>query len=76
MSNPYLTTEEIKETFRKVYLEENYAFLEEDLVKLADAFIMAAAPSIVKLEREMCIDFVRSLNSTVADALQEKRGNL
>ena len=76
MSNPYLTTEEIKETFRKVYLEENYAFLEEDLVKLADAFIMAAAPSIVKLEREMCIDFVRSLNSTVADALQEKRGSL
>ena len=76
MSNPYLTTEEIKETFRKVYLEENYAFLEEDLVKLADAFIMAAAPSIVKLERQMCIDFVRSLNSTVADALQEKRGSL
>jgi len=76
MSNPYLDTEGIKDAFRKVYLEETYAFLEEDLVKLADAFIMAAMPSIVKVERQMCIDFVRSLNSTVADALQEKRGNL
>lgn len=76
MSNPYLDKEEIKDAFRKVYLEESYAFLEEDLVKLADAFIMAAAPSIVRLERQMCVEFVRSLNSTVADALQEKRGNL
>lgn len=76
MSNPYLDKEGIKDAFRKVYLEETYAFLEEDLVKLADAFIMAAMPSIVKVERQMCIDFVRTLNSTVADALQEKRGSL
>lgn len=76
MSNPYLTLEEIKEAFRKVYLDESYAFLESDLAKLADAFIMAAAPSIVKVERQMCIDFVRSLNAKVADALEEKRGKL
>lgn len=74
--NPFLDLQGIKDAFRKVYLEENYSFLEEDLERLADAFIMAAAPAIVKLEREMCVKFVRSLNSHVADKLQEVRGNL
>ncbi len=27
--NPYLNLDEIKEAFRKIYLEENYDFLEE-----------------------------------------------
>ena len=74
--NPFLDLKSIKEAFRDAHLEENHNFLEEDLQKLADAFIMAAAPAIVKLEREMCIKFVRSLNSHVADKLQEVRGNL
>ena len=74
--NPYLSLEEIKSEFRKVHLEENHDFLEEDLVKLADSFIMAAVPAIVKTERAMCVKFVRSLNTLVADKLQENRGNL
>lgn len=74
--NPYLNTDEIKEAFRKVYLEENHDFLEEDLVRLADAFIMAAVPAIVKTERDMCVKFVNSLNTNVARALSEYRVNL
>ena len=74
--NPYLDKEQIKETFRKIYLEENYNFLEEDLVKLADGFIMAAMPAIVKTERDMCIKFVNTLNTNVARALGEYRENL
>ena len=74
--NPYLNTQEIKEAFRKVYLEENHDFLEEDLVRLADAFIMAAVPAIVKTERDMCVKFVNSLNTNVARALSEYRDNL
>ena len=74
--NPYLNTQEIKEAFRKVQLEENHDFLEEDLVALADAFIMAAVPAIVKTERDMCIKFVNSLNTNVARALGEYRDNL
>ena len=74
--NPFLDLKGIKEAFRDAHLEENHNFLEEDLQKLADAFIMAACPAIVKLEREMCIKFVRSLNTHVADKLQEVRGNL
>ncbi len=74
--NPYLNTEEIKEAFRKIYLEETYNFLEEDLEKLADGFIMAAMPAIVKTERDMCIKFVNTLNTNVARALGEYRVNL
>jgi len=76
MNNPYLTKEEIGEAFRSVMLEENYNFLEDDLVLLANAFVMAAMPAIVRLERNLCIDFVNSLNTEVGKALQEKRGNL
>ena len=74
--NPYLDKDQIKEAFRNIYLEENYNFLEEDLVKLADAFIMAAMPAIVKTERDMCIKFVNTLNTNVARALGEYRENL
>lgn len=71
-----LSPEEIKATFRGLWLEENYAFLEDDLVKLANAFVEAAAPKIAKMERDLCIEFVRSLNAQVADALEAKRGPL
>jgi hypothetical protein len=74
--NPYLKPDEIKDTFRKVYLEENYSFLEEDLQKLADAFIMAAMPEIVRTERAMCVKFVNSLNPEVGRALNDYRQNL
>jgi hypothetical protein len=74
--NPYLTTEEIRDTFINTKLEENYNFLEEDLEKLASAFVMAAMPAIVRTERNLCIDFVRTLNGPVAQALEDKRGAL
>jgi hypothetical protein len=76
MNNPYLTLEDIKKVFHETYLVENHAFIEEDLVKLANAFVMAAMPAIVRQERNLCIDFVNSLNTEVAKALSDKRGNL
>jgi len=74
--NQYLTIEEIRDTFINTKLEENYNFLEEDLEKLASAFVMAAMPKIVRTERTMCINFVRTLNGPVAQALEDKRGAL
>lgn len=71
-----LTPEEIKATFRGVWLEENYAFLEDDLIKMANAFIEAAVPKVAKIERNLCVEFVRTLNGQVADALEAKRGPL
>jgi hypothetical protein len=76
MSTTYLTIEEINEAFRNVHLEENYNFLEDDLVKLANAFVMAAMPSVRRGELTMCVNYVRSLNTEVANALEDKRGKL
>ena len=79
MNNPYLNQDEVVETFLRtiaVHLEENHDFTPEDLEKIATGFIMAAMPKIVRTERDMCIKFVRSLNTHVADKLQEVRGPL
>lgn len=70
-----ITKEQVNEAFRNVTLEENYNFLEEDLVKLAHAFIEAAKPSIVAVERQECVKVVRSMNSFVAEKLQDIRRN-
>jgi hypothetical protein len=70
-----ITKEQVNEAFRNVTLEENYNFLEDDLVKIAHAFIEAAKPSIVAIERQECVKVVRSMNSFVAEKLQEVRRN-
>ena len=70
-----ITKEQVNEAFRNVTLEENYNFLEEDLVKLAHAFIDAAKPSIVAVEHQECVKVVRSMNSFVAEKLQQIRRN-
>jgi hypothetical protein len=71
-----LTTEQVGDAFRTVMLEENYNFLEEDLIKLANAFAQAAAPAIIKAERAECVKFTKSLNELVGHALEQKRNAL
>lgn len=68
-----LTEKEVSSEFRKINLKENYNFLAEDLVSLANGFIRAAEKKIKEEERADCIEFVRSLNPLVADALDRKR---
>lgn len=70
------TVDEVKDAFRLIYLEENYSFLEEDLIKLANGFLAAAETKIRKAELAECVEFVRSLNTHVAKALEEKRKSL
>lgn len=70
------TVDEVKDAFRLIYLEENYSFLEEDLIKLANGFLSAAETKIRKAELAECVEFVRSLNTHVAKALEEKRKSL
>lgn len=69
----YFDEKKAAEAFRKVWLEGKYDFLLDDLVKLANAFAEAAAPDIAKEERRRCVSFVRSLNTYVAQALEDKR---
>ena len=70
-----ITKEQVNKAFHGVTLEENYNFLEDDLVKLAHAFIEMAKPTIVAVERQECVKVVRSMNTFVADKLQEIRRN-
>lgn len=73
---PILTDQEVIHAFNKAWLEGKYDFLVEDLEKMAHEFVKMAAPKIAREERKHCIEFVNSLNTTVANALQEKRGKL
>lgn len=68
-----LTTQEINEAFVNAHLEENYNFLQKDLVLLANAFIKAAKPKIEKAERELCVDIAKSVNILVANKIQSVR---
>jgi hypothetical protein len=73
----YLTGKEVFETFRdQCNLEDNYSFLAEDLEQLAQKMIEAAAPKIIAAERERCVTFVRSLNTQVAQALEDFKGDV
>lgn len=76
MNDNILTPQEIAEAFINTPLEEDYNFLQDDLVKLANAFIKAAAPKIAKDERTECVKVARSVNHLVADKIMEVRGNL
>lgn len=76
MSEPILTPQEISEAFINTPLEEDYNFLQDDLVKLANAFIEKAKPKIELEERILCVDVARSVNHLVAAKIAEVRGGV
>lgn len=53
-----LSKKEVNKIFHEVHLEDNYNFLEEDLHKLANAFVKAARPAIMKEELAQCAEIV------------------
>jgi len=68
-----ITKEQVTDTFINLVLEEHYNFLEEDLVKLAEAFVKTATPTIEKQERDKCSDIARSVNHLVAQRIEQGR---
>ena len=68
-----LNNQQIRDAFINAHLEENYNFLEEDLVKLANALIAAAKPDLIKEERAACVEVARAYNNLVADKILEVR---
>jgi hypothetical protein len=75
--------EEIFQAFFAAGLEGDYNFLEDDLLKLAKAFadlrdneLNERVYKATQAERNRCIEFVRSLNPAVAQALEDKKGPL
>jgi hypothetical protein len=68
-----LSKQQITDAFINAHLEENYNFLEEDLIKLANAFVEAARPMIMREERANCVRIAKSLNHFVAQRILEIR---
>ena len=68
-----LNNQQIRDAFINAHLEENYNFLEEDFVKIANAFIAAAKPDLIKEERAACVEVARAYNNLVADKILEVR---
>ena len=68
-----LSKEQVVDTFMNTTLEGEYNFLQDDLIKLANAFVAAAAPEIIKEERQRCIEAARSLNHLVAERMAQIR---
>jgi len=62
-----LNKEEINRVFHETQLEDNYNFLEDDLVKLANAYIAKVKPMIVK----ECVDIASAYNTKVAEKIDE-----
>jgi hypothetical protein len=65
-----MTPERIHEIFRSIDLEETHNFLEDDLIKIAEAYAEEGA----KQERAGCLEVVTSLNRVVGEKLAEVRG--
>lgn len=68
-----LNKKQVNKIFHETNLEDNYNFLEDDLVKLANAFIKAAKPMIVREELNACAEIVGALNPAVGDKLLSVR---
>jgi hypothetical protein len=68
-----LTKQQINIVFHETQLEDNYNFLEDDLVKLANAFIEKAKPYIMKEELANCAEICNDLNPAVGNKLLHVR---
>jgi hypothetical protein len=75
--------EDVFQAFFAAGLESDYNFLEDDLMKLASVFaelrdneLNERVYKATQQERARCVDFVRSLNPLVAQALEDKKGPL
>ena len=70
-----LSKQQITEAFVNANLIENYNFLEDDLVKLANAIVEKAKPMFAKDELVSCVEVVNSLNPAVGNKLLQVRMN-
>jgi hypothetical protein len=75
--------DDIFQAFFGAGLEGDYNFLEDDLIKLCTVFgelrdneINERVYKATQQERARCVEFVRSLNPAVAQALADKKGPL
>jgi hypothetical protein len=74
MQNQWINEDDVKQVLFASSIDGEFDL--DELSQFADKLVMFASFLIARTEREMCIEFVESLNTEVAKALQEKRGHL
>lgn len=70
--NNFLTKEQVIETFVNTPLEDNYNFIEADLVKLANAFVAKAKVKIELQAINQCLEIANDLNKEVGAIIDRK----
>ena len=68
-----LSKQKIAKVFHELQLEDNYNFLEDDLIKLVNAYIKVATPAIAKEELANCVEIVTAMNPAVGEKLLQVR---
>ena len=68
-----LTKQTIAKVFHELQLEDNYNFLEDDLIKLVNAYIKVVTPIIAKEELANCVEVCNALNPVVGAKLLHVR---
>jgi hypothetical protein len=76
MLNEYLSENDVKQIFFQSKMDNPEGYDLDELLDFADKVIMVATMDIARRERELCIEYVETLNTEVAKALREKRGAL
>ena len=76
MLNEYLSENDVKQIFFQSKMDNPEGYDLDELLDFADKVILVATMDIARRERELCIEYVETLNTEVAKALREKRGAL
>lgn len=78
MKNAFLDKDDIRQVFVACdFIDPDGLYANDvDIFEFADKLIQVASFKVARAEREKCIEFVESLNTEVAKALKEKRGQL
>jgi hypothetical protein len=78
MIDPTLTKDEVKQVYLSCEMKDPDGLYadEVELYELTKAIEKRVALKFARAERAQCIKFVQSLNTEVARALSEKRGQM
>jgi hypothetical protein len=74
MQNKWINEDDVKQVLFASGIDGEFDL--DQLAEFADKLVLFASFYIARTEREMCIEFVESLNTEVAKALRDKRGPL
>jgi len=74
MQNKWIDEDDVKQVLFASGIDGEFDL--DQLAEFSDKLVLFASFHIARTERELCIEFVESLNTEVAKSLRDKRGPL